>query len=626
MFGKMKKFLPLLITFLIVFLSAAVITAGDTKKDNGEIGLAAESQGPVLGDINGDGLVDVSDAIALFQHSMLPDLFPIDYSGSLDLDKDGLVNISDALRLFQYSMLPDQFPIEWGTEEDTDAALAMEDLKSYIIVRSSFASRDLQRAANSMRNTMTINLGIQLQIKTDSSSAAVPSEYEIQIGKCNREEALEFFGDLKLSDYGYAMVGKKLVICGGSDEATVEAINAFTEAVVMKLNGESDIFFSNADAFIHRATYEIETLTLQGSDISEYTVVYPADNASAESIAEELVKQISQKTGTTLKLKSDEEPSSGREILIGSTNRLEVVPEEGTYRIGAEGDHVYACGVDGTGTYYAMCALAELLLETAESNREVVLEAVQEKEVPMDQSLKAMSFNIYYDSLTKQRKGSVKQTILNYLPDTLGVQEATKEWMSYLNSALGGVYDSVGLGRDGGSNGEHSAIFYKRDRFELIETGTKWMSETPDEVSKFEESSMNRVFTYALLREKKTNEEIMVVNTHLDHTSSAAREKQAAVLIGFLKDYTQYPIVLTGDFNTMPGSRAYRTVTELLADSSEIAEKAEIHGTYGSSVIDYAFVSEENINVSSYRVITEEANGMQPSDHYPLIIESNISK
>ena len=66
---------------------------------------------------------------------MLPDLFPIDYSGSLDLDKDGLVNISDALRLFQYSMLPDQFPIEWGTEEDTDAALAMGET-GFICIRT----------------------------------------------------------------------------------------------------------------------------------------------------------------------------------------------------------------------------------------------------------------------------------------------------------------------------------------------------------------------------------------------------------------------------------------------------------------------------------------------------------
>jgi endonuclease/exonuclease/phosphatase family metal-dependent hydrolase len=253
----------------------------------------------------------------------------------------------------------------------------------------------------------------------------------------------------------------------------------------------------------------------------------------------------------------------------------------------------------------------------------VVLEEIKE-EVPMNTSLTAMSFNIYYTSLTKQRKESVKQTILNAFPDTLGVQEATKEWMSYLNSALGGVYDSVGLGRDGGSNGEHSAIFYKRDRFELIETGTKWMSATPDEVSKFEESSLNRVFTYAILREKKTNNELLVVNTHLDHTSSRARELQAGVLMDFLKNYGEYPIVLTGDFNTMPGSNAYRTVTSQLADSSKVAETAEEHGTYGSSVIDYAFVSKENIRVSEYRVITEEANGMQPSDHYPLIIEYTL--
>lgn len=623
MCGKMKRMILFFTAVLVVFLSDVVIMAGDTKTNNGEVSLSAESQVPVLGDINGDGSVDVMDAIALFRYSMLPEMFPIDYSGTLDLDKDGFVNISDALRLFHYSMLPDQFPIEWGTGEDAEAFLPTEDLMSYVIVRSDDTSKALQRAAVSLRNKLTGCFGIKLQIKTDSASADILPEYEILIGQCDREESRKFFGNLKLSDYGYAMVGKKLVICGGSDDATVEAVNAFIDDVVLKYTAESDIFFSNTDAFVHRETYEIETLILQGSDISEYTVVY-SEGTSSKLIAEEFIERIAVKAGTVLKLKSDAEPSNGKEILIGETNRPVVVPEEGTYRLGAEGDHVYACGRDGIGTYYAMCALAELLLEPAESNREVILEAVQEKEVPMNKSLTAMSFNIYFDSLTTQRTGSVKQTILAAFPDTLGVQEATPEWMEYLNSALGGVYDSVGLGRDGGSSGEHSAIFYKRDRFELIETGTKWMSATPDEVSKFAESSLNRVFTYAILREKKTNDEIMVVNTHLDHTSSRARELQAGVLMDFLRNYGEYPIVLTGDFNTMPGSNAYRTVTAHLADSSKVAEKAEEHGTYGASVIDYAFVSEERIAVSHYRVITEEMNGMQPSDHYPLIIEYTL--
>jgi endonuclease/exonuclease/phosphatase family metal-dependent hydrolase len=203
--------------------------------------------------------------------------------------------------------------------------------------------------------------------------------------------------------------------------------------------------------------------------------------------------------------------------------------------------------------------------------------------------------------------------------------------MGYLKAQLGDIYANVGLGRDGGSNGEHSAIFYRKDRFELVETGTKWMSPTPDVVSKFKESSLNRVFTYAILLEKKTNREIMIVNTHLEHTSAEARNLQVAVLMDFLKDYTQYPIVLTGDFNANPESEVYRMVTAQLADSSKVAQKAERHYTFhnygkASTYIDYAFVSPQNVAVSHYRVITEEMNGMLPSDHYALIIEYQFLK
>ena len=65
-----------------------------------------------LGDIDGNDTVDIDDAVLLFQHSMLPELYPISYAGNLDFNKDGTVDIDDAVLLFQYSMLPDLYPLE----------------------------------------------------------------------------------------------------------------------------------------------------------------------------------------------------------------------------------------------------------------------------------------------------------------------------------------------------------------------------------------------------------------------------------------------------------------------------------------------------------------------------------
>lgn len=79
---------------------------------------AAGDEERLLGDLNGDSLVDINDSLALFQHIMMPEEYPCEYDGTLDLDRNGLVDAEDAMRLFQYSMLPDFFPIEWGKAED----------------------------------------------------------------------------------------------------------------------------------------------------------------------------------------------------------------------------------------------------------------------------------------------------------------------------------------------------------------------------------------------------------------------------------------------------------------------------------------------------------------------------
>ncbi len=88
----------------IVKCGATSITS---KVESGTVTIRTQ----LLGDITGNNVVDIDDALRLFQYSMLPDIYPITYVGSLDFNKDGNVDISDALRLFQYSMLPDIYPI-----------------------------------------------------------------------------------------------------------------------------------------------------------------------------------------------------------------------------------------------------------------------------------------------------------------------------------------------------------------------------------------------------------------------------------------------------------------------------------------------------------------------------------
>ena len=526
-----------------------------------------------------------------------------------------------------------------ATETTKEAEnITMADLEKYKIIRPEDSSEGVVQAGVALRTAFIETFDLELGLKTDLFSETVQAlkigEYEILLGNCDRDETRQFMEGLKKNDYGYALIGKKLVICGGSDEATLLAFDLFMRNVMKAEKANGTLFYDGNEFVLERAEYEINTLSLQGKDISEFSVVYPNKNDSCKALANELIDRIADKTGLILTLKNDKAESVGCEILIGQTNRTDCAYttqalNEGTYLVGADDRYVCARGADGIGDYYAVYALLAALLENSTAEHQVTLEGSKVDTVPVDDTLKAMSFNVWVSSPTSERMESVRQTIMHYLPDTLGVQEASPAWMTYLKTAIGDIYDYVGLGRDGGSRGEHSAIFYRKDRFELFETGTKWMSPTPDVVSKFSESSLNRVFTYAILTEKKSNTQIMVVNTHLEHTSAEARNLQVKVLMDFLKDYTEYPIVLTGDFNANPESEVYRMVTAQLADSSKVAQKSEQHYTFhnygkSSTYIDFAFVSRNTIAVSHYRVITEKMNGMLPSDHYALIIEYRV--
>jgi len=101
-----KKILSLLLAFLMASSPLASIVASSED-------VASSETDRLLGDLNADGIVDISDALALFRYSMIPELYPVTYSGTLDFDSNGVVDIGDSLKLFQYSMIPDMYPMPY---------------------------------------------------------------------------------------------------------------------------------------------------------------------------------------------------------------------------------------------------------------------------------------------------------------------------------------------------------------------------------------------------------------------------------------------------------------------------------------------------------------------------------
>jgi len=253
------------------------------------------------------------------------------------------------------------------------------------------------------------------------------------------------------------------------------------------------------------------------------------------------------------------------------------------------------------------------------------------------QTIKVITFNLRYDNVSdgenawSYRKDKVASLFQFYDADIFGIQEGLSSQMKYLDSSLV-AYHHVGIGRDDGkTKGEYSAVFYKKAIFEVLQTSTFWLSETPDTVSRGWDAVCNRICTYALLKNKKTHQKLWVFNTHLDHIGEKAQENSARLIIQKINNLNteNYPVILMGDFNMTPDKEPIQYISQIMMDSKLMSKKTEIanEGTFNafefckplSSRIDYIFVS--GFNICKYRVLTDSYQCKYLSDHLPVFIE-----
>src|SRR5690606_23829880 len=134
-----------------------------------------------------------------------------------------------------------------------------------------------------------------------------------------------------------------------------------------------------------------------------------------------------------------------------------------------------------------------------------------------------------------KRKQHLVDLINYYEPDFLGTQEGQAPQLNFIKQNSS-VYDFIGQPRTNDENGEFTAIFYKKDKFKLIEQHTFGLSQTPDKISKGWDADYERIATYALFRDKRTKKEIWVMNTHFDHIGKEARRNSAKMILDKVKE------------------------------------------------------------------------------------------
>ena len=245
-------------------------------------------------------------------------------------------------------------------------------------------------------------------------------------------------------------------------------------------------------------------------------------------------------------------------------------------------------------------------------------------------TVRICSFNVRCTDVNgvgvKDRIRLVVQKILEIDPDSFGVQEATPEWMDALRKLLPD-YAFTGAEREGDGTGECCAVFYKKERYTLRYSDTKWLSETPDEPSFGWDAACKRVYTYAALKNKYTGEEYVHVNTHFDHVGRQARINAARQIIDFAQNMLPgKAVVFTADMNVTESDPAYSVMMEYFTDARKTAPdsqfvSATFHGGRSelreNSIIDYVLCNDK-VEAKTFRVVTTGVDGRFVSDHFPV--------
>jgi endonuclease/exonuclease/phosphatase family metal-dependent hydrolase len=259
-------------------------------------------------------------------------------------------------------------------------------------------------------------------------------------------------------------------------------------------------------------------------------------------------------------------------------------------------------------------------------------------------AIKVMSYNIRFatapdgENQWDKRKEFLTETIKAFDPDLLGTQETLAVQRDFLAEKLP-AYEVLGVGRDDGKEkGEMMAIYWKKERFETLDSGHFWLSETPDKVgSKSWDSSLPRMVTWVKLRDLKAKDAkpILWMNTHYDHRGPKARLESSKLIRSKLdtlgKDCS---LIVTGDFNAGEGSEPYRALFEKqgeaespVVDTFRVAhpKRGGEEGTFSGfkvsetkgARIDWIACSRD-WTVRSAGIDRTSKDGRTPSDHFAV--------
>ena len=264
---------------------------------------------------------------------------------------------------------------------------------------------------------------------------------------------------------------------------------------------------------------------------------------------------------------------------------------------------------------------------------DVNLAVIPVKQTSQNCAMSVGTYNILIDlpSWDEYRGTLVNNLIRQYDFDIIGMQEVRRSFLEDI-TLRDRIYAFTGKGgSDGIAAGEHAPIVYKKDRLKLLNSGTFWLSDTPDVPSVGWDARWVRTCSWGRFMDKISGLEFYIFSAHVEAVDIASIES-SKLLLSKIKSIAgnNTPAFLVGDFNSRSLGESISILLNdgLLKDSYDLSETEKVgsEGTYNDFLtkpsttrIDYIFVT-EGIRVKEYKVLNDRPGGQFPSDHDPVLI------
>lgn len=266
-----------------------------------------------------------------------------------------------------------------------------------------------------------------------------------------------------------------------------------------------------------------------------------------------------------------------------------------------------------------------------------------------------MSFNINAttgygegDNSWTARAPLAVSIINRYKADLIGLQEMLPANFETLRPQLE-QYTFI----DGNCYGDtppdaYNTILYRTDRYELLDDGEIWYSDTPDVESSGWGVEYPMGATWAKLKCLHTGDELVYLNTHFedDDGGKESRKKASQLICNRLDQLApDLPVVVTGDFNCNPWWPPYQTFMEhgytdtyRAAGHADSTTSNSIHFYMGDEWFSLAHGDDmfwrvdwiltrdgaKRVQTVSSQIIKDAEPPIYPSDHYPVVSEVRI--